>query len=169
MSFLLWVEALLLFLAAVLTGLGAAGVASTVVLGSVPIPELWVRVILGIFSAGFLAGSSLCLALWAGRIERHRPLRLPGPRGLVLITPQTVAQLVQGLLAQEFEETPFRIRLRSRGEGLMIRVFLRLPEEASIPDLAERLQELLTSEVSQRTGIKVQEVEVVVHGTSRRA
>jgi hypothetical protein len=166
MSFLLWVEALLLFLAAVLTGLGASGVASTVVLGSVP--ELWIRVIFGIFSAGFLAGSSLCLALWAGRIERHRPLRLPGPRGLVLITPQTVTQLAQTLLAQELEETPFRIRLRSRRDGLSIRVFLRLPEEARIPELAEHLQELLTAEVSQRTGLKVHEVEVVVHGTSRR-
>jgi hypothetical protein len=166
MSFLLWVEALLLFLAAVLTGLGASGVASTVVLGSVP--ELWIRVIFGIFSAGFLAGSSLCLALWAGRIERHRPLRLPGPRGLVLITPQTVTQLAQTLLAQELEETPFRIRLRSRRDGLFIRVFLRLPEEARIPELAEHLQELLTAEVSQRTGLKVHEVEVVVHGTSRR-
>jgi hypothetical protein len=166
MSFLLWVEALLLFLAAVLTGLGASGVASTVVLGSVP--ELWIRVIFGIFSAGFLAGSSLCLALWAGRIERHRPLRLPGPRGLVLITPQTVTQLAQALLAQELEETPFRIRLRSRRDGLFIRVFLRLPEEARIPELAEHLQELLTAEVSQRTGLKVHEVEVVVHGTSRR-
>jgi len=166
MSFLLWVEALLLFLAAVLTGLGASGVASTVVLGSVP--ELWIRVILGIFSAGFLAGSSLCLALWAGRIERHRPLRLPGPRGLVLITPQTVTQLAQALLAQELEGTPFRIRLRSRRDGLFIRVFLRLPEEARIPELAEHLQELLTTEVSQRTGLKVHEVEVVVHGTSRR-
>jgi hypothetical protein len=166
MSFLLWVEALLLFLAAILTGLGASGVASTVVLGSVP--ELWIRVIFGIFSAGFLAGSSLCLALWAGRIERHRPLRLPGPRGLVLITPQTVTQLAQALLAQELEETPFRIRLRSRRDGLFIRVFLRLPEEARIPELAEHLQELLTAEVSQRTGLKVHEVEVVVHGTSRR-
>ena len=166
MSFLLWVEALLLFLAAVLTGLGASGVASTVVLGSVP--ELRIRVIFGIFSAGFLAGSSLCLALWAGRIERHRPLRLPGPRGLVLITPQTVTQLAQALLAQELEETPFRIRLRSRRDGLSIRVFLRLPEEARIPELAEHLQELLTAEVSQRTGLKVHEVEVVVHGTSRR-
>ena len=166
MSFLLWVEALLLFLAAVLTGLGASGVASTVVLGSVP--ELWIRVIFGIFSAGFLAGSSLCLALWAGRIERHRPLRLPGPRGLILITPQTVTQLAQTLLAQELEETPFRIRLRSRRDGLSIRVFLRLPEEARIPELAEHLQELLTAEVSQRTGLKVHEVEVVVHGTSRR-
>jgi hypothetical protein len=166
MSFLLWVEALLLFLAAVLTGLGASGVASTVVFGGVP--ELWIRVIFGIFSAGFLAGSSLCLALWAGRIERHRPLRLPGPRGLVLITPQTVTQLAQALLAQELEETPFRIRLRSRRDGLFIRVFLRLPEAARIPELAAHLQELLTAEVSQRTGLKVHEVEVVVHGTSRR-
>ena len=169
MSFLLWAEALLLFVAAVLTGLGAAGVASTVVLGGIPIPELWIRVILGIFSAAFLVGSSLCLALWAGRIERHRPLRLPGPRGLVLITPQTVTQLAHALLAQELEETPFRIRLRTRRDGLLIRIFLRLPEEARIPELAEHLQELLTAEVSQRTGLKVQEVEVVVHGTSPRA
>jgi len=169
MSFFLWAEALFLFLAGVLTALGAAGVTSTAVLGNIAIPELWIRVILGIFSASFLVGSFLCLALWAGKIERYRPLRLPGPRGLILITPQTVAQLVQGLLAQEFEETPFRIQLRSRDEGLFIRVFLHLPEEANIPDLAERLQELLTSEVSQRTGLKVQEVEVVVHGARRRA
>jgi uncharacterized alkaline shock family protein YloU len=87
---------------------------------------------------------------------------------LVLITPQTVTQLAQTLLAQELEETPFRIRLRSRRDGLSIRVFLRLPEEARIPELAEHLQELLTAEVSQRTGLKVHEVEVVVHGTSRR-
>jgi hypothetical protein len=167
MTFLLWLEALLLFVAAVFAGLGAAGFNFSLVLGSATVPELVVRGVLGLFSAAFLGGSSLALVAWAGRVERHRPLRQPGPRGLIFITPYTVTQLASQLLAQELETTPFRIRLRPQGDALSLRVFLSLPEGAYVPELAERLQELLTSELSQRTGLKIQEVQVVVHGTSR--
>jgi uncharacterized alkaline shock family protein YloU len=34
--------------------------------------------------------------------------------------------------------------------------------------VAERVQELLTAELSRRTGLKVQEVQVVVHGALSR-
>lgn len=167
MSVLLWVEALLLLLAAVFAGLGAAGLRSTVGVWSTAIPEFAIRAVLGLFAAAFLVGSAAVLALWAGRLERHKPLRQPGPRGLIFITPYTVTQLASQLLAQELAAIPFRIRLVPKGEGLALRVFLSLPEDVSVPELAERLQELLTAELSHRTGLKIQEVQVVIHGTSR--
>lgn len=167
MSFVLWVEALLLFSVGVLAGLGAGGLTPTAVVESTTVPKVAIRAVLGVFSAACLAGSGICLALWAGRVDRHRPLRQPGPRGLILITPHTVIQLAAGLLAQELRETPFRVRLRSRGDAIFLRVFLSLPEDAEIPELAQRLQELLVTELSHRTGLKIHEVEVVVHGTAR--
>lgn len=167
MSFILWLEAFLLFLAAVVTGLGAAGFTSNVVVWSTTIPTLAIRVGLGIFSAAFFAGAALCLTLWARRVERYRPFRQSGPAGLILITSHTLTQLAAGILARELPETPFRVRLRSRGDALSFQVLLNLPEDAEIPELARHLQELLTTELSRRTGLKIQEVEVVVHGTTR--
>ncbi|MCS7240434.1 MAG: Asp23/Gls24 family envelope stress response protein [Candidatus Bipolaricaulota bacterium] len=167
MSFVLWVEAILLLAAAVLAGLGAAWIPPTVTVKATSLPELIVRIVLAGFAVAFFGGFSACLVLWLQRRGLSELLRQPGPRGLIFITPHTVSQLAAGLLAQEFAETPFRIYLQPQKDSLSLRVFLRLPEEASIPDLAERLQELLTTELSRRTGLKIQEVQVVVHGTVR--
>ncbi|MBC7221904.1 hypothetical protein H5T56_02830 [Candidatus Bipolaricaulota bacterium] len=166
MNLLLGIEALVLFLAAVLAGLGA-WLAPEVTIRTNPVPELAVRVTLSILAAAFLGGSGACLALWRQRQGLSSPLKQPGPRGLVFITPHTVVQLAVGLLAQELPETTFRVHLQPQKEGFSLRVFLRLPQEASITEVAERVQELLTAELSRRTGLKVQEVQVVVHGTAR--
>ncbi len=168
MSFLLWVEATILLLAAVLAGLGAGWVTPEVALQGNTLSQLTVRTALGVLAAAFLGGFVACLAIWRQRQGLAELLRQPGPRGQVFIAPRTVTQLASGLLLEELPETSFRVHLRPKKGGVLLRVFLHLPKEASIPEVAERVQELLTAELSRRTGLTVQEVQVVVHGTSSR-
>ncbi len=166
MSVLLWVEAVLLLAAAVLASLGAAWRTPEIVVGGTSIPEDAVRAGLALLAAAFLGGAAACVALWWERRGLSELLRQPGPRGQILITPRTVSQVASVLLAQELGETPFRVFIQPRKEGMALRVLLRLPAEASIPNLAERLQELLATELARRTGLKVHEVQVVVHGAT---
>ncbi len=166
MSLFLGLETIVLLLAAALAGLGA-WIAPAVTIRESPVPELAVRAALSVLAAAFLGGCGACLFLWRQRQGLSALLRQPGPRGLVFITPHTVIQLAAGLLAQELPDTAFRVHLQPQKDGISLRIFLRLPEEASIPEVAERVQELLTAELSRRTGLKVQEVQVVVHGTAR--
>lgn len=166
MNYLLWLEALLLLATAVLAGLGAAWRTPEIVLGTISVTETTVRAGLALLTAAFLGGAAACLALWVRRRGLSELLRQSGSRGQILITPRTVSQLASYLLAQELEETPFRVHIQPGKEAVSLRIFLRLPPGASIPNLAERLQDLLSTELAQRTGLKIQEVQVVVHGVS---
>lgn len=166
MSFLLWVEATILLLAAVLAGLGAGWITPEVVLQGTTLSQLTIRTALAVLAAAFFGGFVACLALWRHRQGLAELLRQPGPRGQIFIAPRTVTELAGGLLAEELPETSFRVHLQPKKGGLLLRVFLRLPKEASIPEVAERVQELLTAELSRRTGLTVQEVQVVVHGAA---
>lgn len=168
MTLLLWLEALALLACAVLSGLGASLYPPEVAVGERTASPLAVRVGLSVLTAVFLAASGIAMALAVRRTALQRALALSGPKGLILIAPRTVTQLVVGLLAEELGGTPFQVSLLSKGKALALRVSLRLPEEASIPSLAERLQDLLATEVARRTGLEVQEVQVLVHGATVR-
>lgn len=169
MSFFLWLEALLLLACGVLSALGASLYVPEIVVGGNATSPLVVRAGLGVLAAVFLVASGICMALAIRRYGLAQAMCLSGPKGLIFITPRTVSQLVMGLLAEELGDTPFRVLLLPKGKALALRVSLRLPEEASIPTLAERLQELLSTEVARRTGLEVQEVQVLVHGASVRS
>lgn len=169
MTFLLWLEALLLLACGVLSALGASLFTPVLAVGETAVAPLTVQAILGGLAAVFLAASGVCLALAVRRGALAQALVLPGPKGLVFITPRTVSQLVVGLLAEELEDTPFQVTLLPKGKkALALRISLRLPQEASIPSLAERLQELLVTEVTRRTGLEVQEVQILIHGAAVR-
>ncbi|MBC7092829.1 hypothetical protein H5T53_02280, partial [Candidatus Bipolaricaulota bacterium] len=84
----------------------------------------------------------------------------------IFISPDTVQQLAAGLLAGELGLTGFRVGLRPVGEGVALRVVLKLPAGEEIPSLAERLQNLLAQEVAAKTGLEVHEVRLVVRGAS---
>lgn len=166
MNFFLWVESLVLSAAAVLAGLGAAWLTPQIVLQNTTLSETAVRAVLAFLAAAFLGGAGVCLALWWPRRGLSQLLRLASPKGQIFITPYTVSQLAISLLKAELPETPFRVYIRPSKDALFLRVVLRLPAEIPLPSLAERLQDLLTSELSRRTGLTVQEVQVVVHGTT---
>ncbi|MFN3347117.1 MAG: hypothetical protein ACK42E_04850 [Candidatus Bipolaricaulaceae bacterium] len=168
MSFFLGLEALLLLSCGVLSALGASLYVPEIVVGGNSVSPLVVRAGLGALTAVFLVASGICAALAVRRYGLAQAMSLSGPKGLILITPRTVSQLVMGLLAEELGDTPFHVVLLPKGKALALRVSLRLPPEASVPLLAEHLQELLSTEVARRTGLEVQEVQVLVHGATAR-
>ncbi len=169
MSFFLWLEAVVLLVCGVLSALGASLYVPEVTVGGSAPPPLAVRLSLGVLAAVFLIASGICMALAIRRQGLARAMSLAGPKGLIFITPRTVSQLVLGLLSEELGNTPFQVTLLPKGRTLALRVSLRLPEEASIPTLAERLQELLASEVARRIGLEVQEVQILVNGATVRS
>lgn len=167
MTIILSLEAVLLFLAAALAVVGAGWFVPEVVLGeSLRLAPLTVRIILGILALVFLVAAGVCAALARERRGLGRALRQSGPKGMVFISPEAVRQLAVGILAQELSAHPFRVRLHPKTNGLILKVFLRLPPGERVPELTERIQSLLSQEVTSRTGLDVQEVQIVIHGAA---
>ncbi|MCR4392001.1 MAG: alkaline shock response membrane anchor protein AmaP [Candidatus Acetothermia bacterium] len=168
-GFLLGLEGVILLLVAVAAAVGAAwGTPEVWISGGRALNPVLVRAVLGILAAAFLAGAAVIAALALRRRAARRALRRSGPKGEIFICPDTVRQLAAGLLAGELGLTGFRVALRPVGEGVALRVVLKLPAEEEIPPLAERLQNLLAQEVAAKTGLEVHEVRLVVRGASRK-
>lgn len=164
-----WIGALLMILAAAAMVAamvwGQVGIEITKVMA---IPIAAVQAALGIWVVTFLWACGLFLRAGVGRWAVRRSLRRPGPKGEILITQNTVRELASALLREELRLTRFKVILRAAGKGVALRVALRLPPGEEIPALAERIQNLLSTEVAARTGLEVPEVRLVVQGAATR-
>jgi len=126
-----------------------------------------VQVVLGIWAITFVCAAAVFVRIATARAAVRRALRRPGPKGMILITPETVRELAGVLLREELGLHRFQVGIRAVGDGLALRVSLRLPPGEEVPALAERLQSLLAQEVSAKTGLEVPEVRMVVLGAAR--
>ncbi|MFH1610065.1 MAG: hypothetical protein ABID40_05510 [Candidatus Bipolaricaulota bacterium] len=135
--------------------------------GVTTLSSVAVRVVLGIWAITFVCAAAVFVRVALARAAVRRALRRPGPKGMILITPETVRELAGILLREELGLHRFQVGIRAVGEGLALRVSLRLPPGEEIPALAERLQNLLAQEVSAKTGLEVPEVRMVVLGAAR--
>lgn len=127
------------------------------------------RAVLAAIGAASLAGALRFAVELADRLSAGRALRRPGPKGDIVIAPRAVQELAAGLLRRELGLDGFRVQLTSTGEGVLLTVRLRLPPEEEAPRLAERIQELLSSEIQAKTGLPVVEVNLLIRGTARPA
>lgn len=113
-------------------------------------------------------GAALLVALQlADRLAAGRAMRRPGPKGEIAIAPRAVRELASGLLCREMRLSGYRIDIAPTNEGVYVKVHLRLPPEEEAPRLAERIQELLSREIEAKTGLPVEEVDLVIRGTAR--
>jgi len=155
--------------------LGAAGLAIWAALMGLPatwIPGLttWVgRVVLGVLACTFVGVGVWMAAALADGIAARRAARRPGPKGEIMIAPQALKELATGLLAHDLGLTGFRIGIRSANDGVYLRISLRLPPDAEVPQLATRIQELLGREIQSKTGIPVHEITLSFRGTVARS
>ncbi len=125
------------------------------------------RAVLAAIGAANLAGALAFAVFLADRLHASRAMRRPGPKGEIAIAPRAVRQLAAGLLARELGLTGFRVALRPAAQGVLLTVRLALPPDEEAPRLAERVQELLSREIELKTGLPVEEVNLVIRGTGR--
>ncbi len=164
-----WVGTVLLLLAAVaMLAAMAWGQVGVEVAKVVSVPVGLVQAALGVWSVTFLWAALMFTRAGWSRWAVRRALRQAGPKGEILITQNTVQELVSTLLEHELRLTKFRVVLRPSGQGIALRINLYLPPGEEIPKLAERVQTLLSEEIHRRTGLEVPEVRLAVLGALRR-
>ncbi len=135
--------------------------------GMATLPTVALRVLLGVWAVTIVWASVVFVGAARSRLAIRRALRKPGPKGLILITPQTVHEMAGVLLREELGLHKFRVQIRPMGGGLALEVLLHLPPGEEVPTLAERLQSLLAHEIAAKTGLEVPEVRMIVVGTAR--
>ncbi|QAA76201.1 MAG: hypothetical protein BIP78_0435 [Candidatus Bipolaricaulis sibiricus] len=170
-AYLFWAGAASLILAAAAMVVAVVALASgnleLAIPGGTTLTSAAVQVVLALWALTFLAAAAVFGRIAVSRLTVRRALRRQGPKGMILITPETVRELAGVLLREELGLHRFRVHIHPMGEGLALRVALHLPPGEEVPVLAERLQSLLAQEVSAKTGLEVPEVRMVVVGTAR--
>ncbi|MEW6216106.1 MAG: hypothetical protein AB1543_00260 [Candidatus Bipolaricaulota bacterium] len=132
---------------------------------SVPSPV--VQAVFVLWAITLVGAAAVFIRIALNRLTVRRALRRQGPKGMILITADTVREMAGILLREELGLHRFRVHIRPMGEGLALQITLRLPPGEEVPALAERLQTLLAQEVSAKTGLEVPEVRMVVEGAAR--
>lgn len=135
--------------------------------GGTPLASTAVQVVLGLWAVTCVAAALVFARAARQRLAVRRALRKPGPKGMILITVDTIREMAGILLREELGLHRFRVHLHPMGEGLGLDVTLHLPAGEEVPALAERLQRLLAQEISAKTGLEVPEVRMLVEGTAR--
>lgn len=132
-----------------------------------PVPSPVVQAVFVLWAITLIGAAAVFIRIALSRLTVQRALRRQGPKGMILITAETVREMAGLLLREELGLHRFRVHIRPQGEGLALQVTLRLPPGEEVPALAERLQSLLAQEVSAKTGLEVPEVQMIVEGTAR--
>ena len=85
-----------------------------------------------------------------------------GEWGRIELSPHAVKEFISDVLRSEVGIERFRIGLRHRGEGVGIVVHTTLTPQQRVTDIGSQIQRELVRHVTDRTGVDVQEVRVLV-------
>jgi len=83
-------------------------------------------------------------------------------RGRIEVSPHALSEFIRGVLRQEIGIERFSVGLRHRDEAIGIRVRTTLTPEETVAEVGRRIQETLSRRVTERTGVVVDEVSVLV-------
>ncbi len=151
---------------------GAAGLAVWTAVAGLPegwLPGFttwWGRTILGVLAVSLVGGAALAIKYAMEHGVAQRAVRRPGPKGEIIIAPRAIRELATSLLARELGLSGFRVSIHPGADGVYLKVSLRLPPEEEAPNLADRIQDLLSREIQSKTGIPVHEINLSVRGTA---
>ena len=82
--------------------------------------------------------------------------------GRVALTAFAIRELVSGILRDELGLERFHVRLAHRGDGIGITVRVTLSPSQRVTSISERIQSVLARQVSERTGVAVNDVSILV-------
>lgn len=87
-----------------------------------------------------------------------------GEWGRIEVSPLAIKEFIAGILRDDIGLEQFRVRLSHRAHGVGIAVRTTLPPHQRVTDVGERIQRALSEHVSDRTGVEVRDVTVLVRG-----
>ena len=87
-----------------------------------------------------------------------------GEWGRIELTPHAIRELISGVLRDEIGLDHFGVRLRHEGDGVGIIIRTTVSPTQRVTDIGERIQRELSAQVTDRTGVEVREVSVLVRG-----
>ncbi len=85
-----------------------------------------------------------------------------GDWGRIDLSPVAIKEFIAGILRNDIGLDQFRIRLRHEAHGVGITVRTSLSPDQRVTDVGERIQRVLAEQVSDRTGVEVCDVTVLV-------
>jgi len=114
----------------------------------------------------FLAVYFLTLILRAH--SQRRRIERQTPRGRIQISPFAIEDFIAALLRRE-AIPKFKVYLEKAQDGIEVRLRATLPLGKNVIETAERIQELIRTEIEGRIGIRVTKVEVFAQSISLEA
>jgi len=85
-----------------------------------------------------------------------------GDRGNIELTPRALREFVGGILRVDVGIERFRIDLEHTDSGIGITIRTRLSSEAHVTEIGDRIQDVVSRLVPERTGIPVEYTRVIV-------
>lgn len=90
-----------------------------------------------------------------------------GEWGAIELSPQAVREFISDILRRQVGIERFRIGLKHHDDGVAITVRTALTPEQRVTEMGARIQKELARHVTERTGIEVREVTVLVRSIRR--
>lgn len=128
----------------------------------------WGAVVLFVFGALALFSSVYFAVLILQAHSRRRRIERETPGGRIQISPFAIQDFISALLVRE-AIPKFKVYLEKVPDGIVVRLRATLPLGKNVLETAERIQELLRSEIEGRIGIRVKKVEVFAQSISLEA
>jgi len=115
-----------------------------------------------------LVGSHFVRLLVAARASAMR-LRHRSERGSIELANVALRQFVSDVLRRELGLSRFRVRLERGEGGLVVGVRIGLSSSDTVTDIGERIQRVIAERVSERVGVEVERVEILVRSMRQTA
>lgn len=129
---------------------------------------VWGAVLFYIFGAVSLFLAVYFITLILRLHSRRRRIERQTPRGRIQISPFAIQDFISALLTRE-AIPKFKVYLEKAQDGIEVRLRATLPLGKNVVETAERIQELIRTEIEGRIGIRVNKVEVFAQSLSLEA
>nr|WP_282580189.1 alkaline shock response membrane anchor protein AmaP [Natroniella sulfidigena] len=120
------------------------------------------RIEVGILGLIFFLMSVRILQLLFRRKKSKSALIKSSKSGKIMISLEAINNLVKNLVRQEDEVIEIDSVLKAEEKGVHISLKLAVISETNVPQLSQRLQEVIKEQVTESTGVKVGQVEILV-------
>lgn len=85
-----------------------------------------------------------------------------GQWGKIELSPYALRELVSGIMREEIGIERFKAKLGHLDNGLSIKITTTLSPEDKVAEIGQRIQDTLSARVTERTGVEVNQVSVLV-------
>ncbi|WP_408954651.1 alkaline shock response membrane anchor protein AmaP [Natroniella sp. ANB-PHB2] len=120
------------------------------------------RVEVGVIGLIFFLMSVRILQLLFRRKKSKSAVVDNAKTGTIMISLEAINSLVRKLVEQEDKVVESNSKIKIKDKGVHIYLKLVVYTETNIPNLTQKLQEIIKEQVTQSTGVKVGQVEILI-------